>query len=55
LRTLLAGVQPETVVLLANYSTDDPEAGLRARKDRKRRVRERERRGPQDAGEKGVP
>ena len=36
-------------------STADPEAGVRMRKDRKRRVRERERREAQGAGEKGVP
>jgi hypothetical protein len=52
LRTLLSEVRPETLVLLANYTTDDPEADVRARRDRKRRVRARE---AQAAGESRVP
>ena len=55
LRRLLDEVRPETVVLLANYSTDDPEADVRARRDRKRRVRARELREAQAAGETRVP
>jgi 4-amino-4-deoxy-L-arabinose transferase-like glycosyltransferase len=55
LRTLLDEVRPETLVLLANYGSEDPEADLRARRDRKRRVRARELRDTQGAGENRVP
>lgn len=58
LRSLIGGVEAGSLVLLANYSTLDPEADLRARKDRKRRVRERERLetlGRLRAGERAVP
>ena len=44
LRKLWQGVQPDTLVLLANYPSEDPEADRRARRDRKRRIQERERR-----------
>lgn len=54
LRTLAAGVEPDRLVLLANYPTADPEADRRARKDRKRRIQERERRG-EAPGEERVP
>jgi hypothetical protein len=55
LRTLREGVRTDTLVLLANYSTSDPEGDRRMRKDRKRRVRERERPGPRGAGQTGIP
>jgi len=55
LKTLFLGVQGGSLVLLANYSTDDPEAGLRWRKDRKRRVRDREELKALGTGEKAVP
>jgi hypothetical protein len=54
-RTLLDEVRAETLVLLANYTTADPEAELRARRDRKRRVQARERREAQAQGESRVP
>lgn len=52
---LAAGVEPDRLVLLANYPTPDPEADRRARKDRKRRVQERERRDGHDPGGPRVP
>ena len=55
LPTLFAGVRDESLVLLANYSTRDPEADLRMRKDRKRRVRERERLEAGGSRENAVP
>jgi hypothetical protein len=55
LRTLFDEVRPETLVLLANYTSDDPEADVRARRDRKRRVRARELREAQTTGETRVP
>lgn len=43
LTRLMAPVAPGSLVLLANYPTADPEADRRVRKDRKRRVQQRER------------
>ena len=37
---VLAGATPETIVLAANFETDDPVAVLKRRKDRKRSLRE---------------
>ena len=37
---VLAGATPETIVLAANFETDDPVAELKRRKDRKRLLRE---------------
>jgi len=42
---LAQGLSPASVVLLANYSTEEPEALQRVRRERKHRVQERERRG----------
>jgi hypothetical protein len=53
LSRLMRPVEPARLVLLANYSTTDPEADRRFRKDRKRRVRERER-GERQPPESGV-
>jgi hypothetical protein len=50
LRRLAEGLSPGTLVLLANYSTDEPESLRRARRDRKHRVQERERRETAPAG-----
>ena len=50
LRRLAQGLSPDTLVLLANYSTDEPEARKRVRRDRKHRIQERERRGAPPPG-----
>ncbi len=55
LRRLVQGVSPGTLVLLANYATGEPESLRRARRDRKHRVQERERRGAPPTGGSSDP
>jgi hypothetical protein len=55
LSRLADGVTRARLVLIANYSTTEPEANRRVRKERKQRVQQREHRNPEPRGESGVP
>jgi 4-amino-4-deoxy-L-arabinose transferase-like glycosyltransferase len=55
LSRLADGVSRARLVLIANYSTAEPEANRRVRKERKQRVQGREHRNPEPREESGVP
>jgi hypothetical protein len=52
---LLGGVEPDRLALLANFETSDAESLVRARREWRRRVRDRESAGPQAEGVVPVP